>query len=533
MSKWVLALFLSLLLTSWVDADEVWFEAGQGVTYNTQLQRYELSPHTTATVHVIADFAVSGMGIGAITVRNGGDIADQGVFSPGSVHSNLVYDPFFSAGQLEDGSDANKNVVIFQVKGGLSLVPGQDVAAPAGEALYSFDITAAQAGTVIDIDDLTGGPGDNPFGPYPLVTSFTSTGSHIADDITALTLFVVEGSTRTITVSSDGSGDYPTIQQGIDAAENGDVIILSDGIYTGQGNGEIDFKGKSVTLRSEKGPANCILDCRNTGRAFYFHSGEDAGSVIEGLTIRNGHVAGGCNGGAIYCQETSPTVRNCIFTANTADVGGAIYNSAGTPRVANCTFVGNSAVLGGAFFETESGVAEITNSIFRDNSGGQIYGQATSVSYSDVQHGYPGPGNIDADPVFADSANGDFHLKSIAGRIDAGGENWLYDDRVTSPCIDAGNPGCALGDEPETIDNTRINMGAYGGTGQASRSPENWALPGDLTNDGGVDFKDYAVFARYWSDSAACVPADLDLTGSVDFFDFSVLIEQWLAVSVR
>ena len=532
MTKRVLFLILGLVLISAVDADEVWFEAGADVTYNSQLQRYELTQHSTVTVQVIADFAASGMAISAITVKNSGDIANQGVFSPGSVHSNLVYSPFFSDGQLRDGSDANRNIVIFQVKGGLSFVPGEDVAAPAGEVLYSFDITAAQAGTTIDIDDLTAVPADNPFGPYPLVTSFTSMGSDGTDDITALTLFVVQVQTRTITISSDGSGDYPTIQQGIDAAESGDTIIVADGIYTGQGNREIDFKGKAVTLRSEKGPANCIIDCQDTGRGFYFHRSENTGSVVEGFTIRNGHVAGG-NGGAIYCQNSGPTIKNCIFTANTADAGGAICNSAGSPKIANCTFTGNSAATGGAFFETDAGAAEITDSIFRDNAGGQIYGQATSVSYSDVQDGYPGTGNIDADPLFADPANGDFHLKSIAGRIDPDGENWLYDDTITSLCIDAGNPGCPVGDEPETIDNTRINMGAYGGTGQASRSPENWALLGDLTNDGTVDFEDYAVFARYWSDSTECVPADLDLIGSVDFSDLALLIEQWLAVSAR
>jgi len=531
-AKKVLVLVLTILVSSAARGGSAWFEAGSGVTFNSQLQRYELTEHTTTTVHVFADFAVSSMDIGAITAINTSDVANQGVLSVGSLHPNLVQSPFFLPGQLKDGSDANKNIVIFQVRGGFSIIPGEGVPAPAGEALYSFDITAGLAGTTIDIDDLTTTPQLNPFGFYPLVTNFTSTGPDSTNDISTLKLFVTEGPAQTITLNSDGSGDYPTIQQAIDAAKNGDTIILADGIYTGPGNREIDFKGKAVTLRGANGPADCIIDCQNAGRAFHFHTGENPDSVVEGVTIRNGYVADGYNGGAIYCQEAAPTIKNCIFTGNTADAGGAIYSSSGDLQVANCTFAGNSAVVGGAFVADGAGSPKITNSIFWDNTGTQIYGQSASVSYTDVQGGCPGQGNIDTDPSFADAPGGDFHLKSVAGRFDPPSTSWLY-DAITSPCIDAGNPGCPLGDEPQEVDNTRINMGAYGGTDHASGSPENWALLADLNNDGKVDFTDYTLLARNWSESAECVPADLDLTRSVDFSDLALLVAQWLAVGVR
>ncbi len=82
--------------------------------------------------------------------------------------------------------------------------------------------------------------------------------------------------------------NYPTIQQAIDAAQTGDTVLVSDGIYTGEGNKNLDFKGKKITVTSLNGPASTIIDCEGSGRAFYFHSGETPDSVLSRFTIRNG-----------------------------------------------------------------------------------------------------------------------------------------------------------------------------------------------------------------------------------------------------
>jgi hypothetical protein len=79
-----------------------------------------------------------------------------------------------------------------------------------------------------------------------------------------------------------------------------------------------------------------------------------------------------------------------------------------------------------------------------------------------------GIGNVGVDPFFADPNNGDYHLKSQADRWDPVSESWIMDD-VTSPCIDAGDPNSPVGDEPEP-NGGRINMGAYCGTAEASKS---------------------------------------------------------------
>jgi hypothetical protein len=77
-------------------------------------------------------------------------------------------------------------------------------------------------------------------------------------------------------------------------------------------------------------------------------------------------------------------------------------------------------------------------------------------------------GNISVDPCFADPDNRDYHLKSQAGRWDPVSQSWLQDD-ITSPCIDTGNPDIEIGSEPLSNGGI-INMGAYGGTDQASKS---------------------------------------------------------------
>ena len=84
---------------------------------------------------------------------------------------------------------------------------------------------------------------------------------------------------------------------------------------------------------------------------------------------------------------------------------------------------------------------------------------------------YVGEGNIDVDPCFADPGNRDYHLKSEADRWDPVSQTLVQDD-ITSPCIDAGEPGTSIGSEPSPNGDI-INMGAYGGTDQASKSPEN------------------------------------------------------------
>ena len=128
-------------------------------------------------------------------------------------------------------------------------------------------------------------------------------------------------------------GDQPTIQAGIDAVVNGDTVLVANGTYTGPDNKNLDFNGKAITVTSENGAENCIIDCEGSGRGFYFPNGESAASVVDGFTITNGSAD---YGGGIYCNNSSPTITNNIITNNSSDYhGGGIACFTSSPIITN------------------------------------------------------------------------------------------------------------------------------------------------------------------------------------------------------
>ena len=173
--------------------------------------------------------------------------------------------------------------------------------------------------------------------------------------------------------------NHPTIQDAIDAAVNGDTIIVRQGTYVEN----IDFLGKAITVTSESGPDVTIIDGSRTGSVVAFQSGESQDSVLEGFTISNGsgtllyswsYCGGGIlclngssptitgntiawnsdcsSGGGIYCDDSSPIIANNIIAKNTvANTGSGIYCNCSSALIANNIIAENTAVyIGGGIF---------------------------------------------------------------------------------------------------------------------------------------------------------------------------------------
>jgi len=152
----------------------------------------------------------------------------------------------------------------------------------------------------------------------------------------------------------------------------------------------------------------------------------NAGAGLKDLILLQGANGGGVSGAAPGGGGTAVGILSYV-----AGSGGALRNDNSEPSVMNCTFAGNTAVDGGAMYNEDAAV-DVTNSILWNDGPNEIAGKPGSVAtvtYSDVQGGYSGEGNIDSDPFFYDILGGDFRLF------------------LGSPCIDTGTADGAPPDD--------------------------------------------------------------------------------------
>ncbi|MBI4720526.1 MAG: hypothetical protein HY770_04780, partial [Chitinivibrionia bacterium] len=147
-------------------------------------------------------------------------------------------------------------------------------------------------------------------------------------------------------VYPDGTGEFATIQDAINAAVHGDTILLGSGTFTGLGNKNLDTQGKAICITSICSAESTVIDCQSDGRAFHIHNGENHNTVIHAIKVINGQAATVSDqGGAIYCENASPTIIACILEHNDAYWGGAIYLTQSNARIIRNRFLRNNCWL--------------------------------------------------------------------------------------------------------------------------------------------------------------------------------------------
>lgn len=196
------------------------------------------------------------------------------------------------------------------------------------------------------------------------------------------TLFMIAQTVwgETYLVRPDGSGDFPSISSAVQAAQSGDEILLGDGEFTGDENRNVIMEYNALSIRSESGdPSRCRIDCSGgsplvSNRAFFWWHTGTAEPILEGVTITGGQAD---IGGALLIYYSSPRIRNCVLSGNSAQEGGAIMcqgdlfipNEA-APIIEDCVIAKNvaSTYPGGAIFCTYRSLMRIVRCTIAENA---------------------------------------------------------------------------------------------------------------------------------------------------------------------
>lgn len=386
------------------------------------------------------------------------------------------------------------------------------------------------------------------------------------------------------------SDPFRKIQDAIDSSVSGDVIEIRPGVYTGEGNYNLDPNGKSITISSINSEdtrviADTIIDPNRAGQGFDFHGGEDANCVISGLTIRNGYPAAGYHGGNIYCYASHPTIRNCIIKDGYATgSGGGIYSNYGDVRIVNCTLIGNSAEYYGGGISSAFCAPVITGCTIRGNTallegGGIDCGESSpdiinciiSNNESSVGGGincyYAGEVNIVNCDIVGNSATdsgGGLYCQSGGGAVVRNSIVWANEanessqiavpyllDRISIVSVrysDVQGGRDAIYKAPEcTVDwyNSNINSPPYWSFFDVNSDSNSWdfhlqSSSGrwdstfyriDFNNDRIINLVDFARLCIAWLKQGDNLPEDLNRDGTVEWSDLKIFSEYFLTTA--
>jgi hypothetical protein len=348
---------------------------------------------------------------------------------------------------------------------------------------------------------------------------------------------------------------FGTVQEAIDAANAGDVILIAPGTYPGP----FSVSGKELTLRGVAGPLETILTGEGTHRVLTLQ-GVPAGTVIEGLTIADGAHSEQRGAGALTSVDSSATIRNCRFVRNrslgcypaSAWCAAAYYGQGGSTLLENCAFVENSAAYSGSgVYQYLSGSITIRNCDFARNATGGHGVGGSPCNYTD---------------------NGTIHLQNEGGTVSAVIEYCRFSETIGygAMAINCFSPGGVIdlhvtacwfvspiliespSEPPYPIPMAAVSGFAYSGGNSAAlglnqscgydlshyfeagyalsttqdTSVEACPSP-DVDGDGLTTGKELAAVLSSWGSVGTGLPQDFDMDGLVDGNDLSRVLSGW------
>ncbi|MCK4257274.1 hypothetical protein KAX35_10320, partial [candidate division WOR-3 bacterium] len=351
--------------------------------------------------------------------------------------TNIDGDSSGTVVSFENGEDSTAVIAGFTIQNGAALHGGGIYCLGASPSLVNVTISGNTARS-----------GGGIYGGKPSLENVTISGNtadigggiHCGGGSSSLENATISGNTARIGGGIHWGGGSPSL---VNVNISGNTASSGGGISCWAGSPSL----KNVTISGNTAGWGGGIDCELTDLS------------LENVTI-SGNTAGGCGGG-IYFLYSSSSLVNVTISGNTAGSGGGIccYDCNPSLELENVTIGGNTAGRGGGIFCSGWDGPSLVNCILWNDTPQEIYIYSGSVTatYSDIQGGWTGTGNIDEDPMFVSGPLGDYHLCPF----------------TPSPCIDAGNPDPMYNDPEDplipgyamwpALGTVRNDMGVYGG----------------------------------------------------------------------
>ncbi len=340
-----------------------------------------------------------------------------------------------------------------------------------------------------------------------------------------------------------------TIQSAIEAATDGDRIVVAPGIYSES----LRLWGKEIRIESSAGPERTIImkpDATGYAPTIRLQDGETPNTVVSGFTIRNGSgdftSTFGCNcdgytlGGGLFIKNASPIIENCTISANRCGTyfsrGGGIYVEGGSPLIDRCRIIANEADGGygsGGGIHVQSGAPVLTDCVIRGNSsfsyhsancGGVNAGNATLINCIIT-------GNSTGGSIGGICTNSSTSLQ----RVYIGASN--SPNSVSENYVDNGgnvvNGDCNGNGQPDHIDiadGMSLDQDSDGLPDECLCDFSSFAecCIGDLNRDQAVNAVDLGILIAVWkSDGSIVAGSDLNADGLVGPPDLGLLLGAW------